>query len=232
MGGVSSAGRIVTHMRSPTPSLSSPRLASLVRSALLAESHGVPEGAQIETDRRIFMHLAGPPGSGKTTLLRMIEAKFPDQAACVDLDDFDEAATDEMGLPSGYGGTMHWKTSEEVWEEHGREHFRLKQGMMDRFITEHPGQLIIFGGIHAERDYELEFYPEHRVLMGTSPRESMRRRIARDRATGGSWEFWRDQDFMRSEMQGSERIVRDLLQEGYRPMSPQAVIALVQRSIS
>ena len=74
-----------------------PSLSSLVRQILLESPQGEP-------DRRIFMHIAGPAGSGKTTLLRRIEAEFPGRVACIDLDDFDDAATAEMGLR----GTTAW----------------------------------------------------------------------------------------------------------------------------
>jgi energy-coupling factor transporter ATP-binding protein EcfA2 len=178
------------------------------------------EAAQILklASKEIFAHISGPSGSGKTTLMEEIASLHPDVVA-KDLDEFDEKATEEMGLD------LDWKQTS--WsEELQKEHYKVKQGLLDHFIEENAGKRILLVGLHEEGGDALHFNPRHKILIDTSPTESMRRRVRRDKKLSPTYEFWKDQGTMASELEESERIVQCLTSKGYTTMSKEEILDL------
>lgn len=169
------------------------------------------------SQKEVFAHISGPSGSGKTTLMEEIKALNPDVVE-KDLDEFDEEATKEMGLDKNWKQTS-WS------EDTQKEHYAIKQSLLDDFIERNAGSKIVLVGLHSEGDDQLTFNAKHKILLNTDPKESIKRRIKRDREAGG-WNFWDDKDSLRSEMEESERIVNDLKLEGYTPMLPEEILSL------
>jgi hypothetical protein len=147
-----------------------------------------------------------------------IASLYPDVVA-KDLDEFDEKATEEMGLD------FDWK--QKSWsEELQREHYKIKQSLLDHFIEENSGYRILLVGLHEEGGDSLHFNAKHKILINTSPTESIRRRIQRDKKLSSPYEFWKNQGAMDSELQESERIVQDLTSDGYISMSKKEILDL------
>ena len=181
------------------------------------------EAAQILrlASKEIFAHISGPSGSGKTTLMEEISGLHPD-VVVKDLDEFDEKATEWMGLDPNWKQTS-WS------EELQREHYKIKQGLLDHFIEENAGKRILLVGLHEEGGDALHFNPRHKILLNTSPTESMRRRVKRDKKLSSGYEFWKDQGTMASELEESERIVQSLTSKGYTPMSREEILDLFSK---
>mgnify|MGYP003335777811 CR=1 FL=1 len=173
----------------------------------------------------VFMHIGGPAGSGKTSLLEEIEAKYP-QIICKDLDEFDQEAEEILGL------NPNWKGSEELWERWGEESYRIKQDLLDRFISSHLDQKIILAGIESEGEYSLQIYPQHSILLDTSAAESLSRRIKRDKEIAGNSGFWDDPESLESELQENEKIIQDLTSSGYLSLSPDQVMELIDKEMN
>lgn len=172
----------------------------------------------------VFMHIGGPSGSGKTTLMEEIQVKYP-QVICKDLDELDEEATEVLGLSPG------WKNTGKYTDELAEEHFKVKQSLLDNFIKSHSGEKIILVGIHSEGDNILNFHPQYKILLNTSPTESLKRRVKRDKKIRGGWEFWKDKDFMDSELRESEKIVQDLQSADYMSLSAVEVLNLLEDNL-
>ena len=178
------------------------------------------EAAQILklASKEVFAHISGPSGSGKTTLMEEIASLHPD-VVVKDLDEFDEEATEEMGLDPG------WKQNS--WsEELQREHYKIKQNLLDNFIEENAGKRTLLVGLHEEGGDALHFNPRHKILIDTGPTESMRRRVKRDKKLSSTYEFWKDQGAMASELEESEKIIQSLTSEGYTSMSREEILDL------
>jgi cytidylate kinase len=178
------------------------------------------EAAQILklASKEVFAHISGPSGSGKTTIMEEISSLHPGITA-KDLDEFDEEATEEMGLDPD------WKQSS--WsEELQMEHYKVKQELLDNFIKENAGRNIVLVGLHEEGGDSLHFNAKHKILLNTDPTESMRRRIERDKGLSSTYQFWKDHDAMASEWEESQRIVESLTSEGYTPMSRGEILHL------
>lgn len=169
------------------------------------------------SSKEVFAHISGPSGSGKTTLMEEIKALNPDVVE-KDLDEFDEEATEEMGLDKNWKQTS-WS------EDTQKEHYTIKQSLLDDFIERNAGSRIVLVGLHSEGDDQLTFNPKYKVLLNTDPKESIKRRIKRDKELGG-WNFWSDKDSLRSEIEESERIISDLKSEGYTSMSREEILSL------
>lgn len=169
------------------------------------------------SSKEVFAHISGPAGSGKTTLMEEIESIHPDVVG-KDLDEFDEQATSKMGLD------RNWKQTS--WSEDlQKEHYKIKQSLLDDFINQNSGSKIVLVGIHTEGKDFLSFNPKYKIVLDTSPTESIKRRIKRDKDLGG-WNFWDDKDSLNSEIEESERMVTDLKSEGYIPMSREEILSL------
>lgn len=180
------------------------------------------EAAQILklASREVFAHISGPSGSGKTTIMEEISSLYPD-VVTKDLDEFDEEATEEMGLDPLWKQTS-WS------EELQREHYKIKQKLLDDFIMANAGRKILLVGIHNEGAESLSFNAKHKILLDTSPKESMERRIKRDSEWGKGWNFWDSEEDILSELQESEEIVRYLITESYVPMSRDEILSLFE----
>lgn len=166
----------------------------------------------------VFAHISGPSGSGKTTVMEEIKTLRPDITA-KDLDEFDEEASDVMGLDPDWKQTS-WS------EELQKEHYKVKQELLDNFIKENRGRDIVLVGLHEEGGDSLAFNAKHKILLNTDLAESMRRRIDRDKSLSSTYEFWKDPDSMASESEEVERIVESLTSEGYTPMSREEILDL------
>ena len=178
------------------------------------------EAAQILrlASKEIFAHISGPSGSGKTTIMEEISSLYPD-VVTKDLDEFDEEATEKMGLDP------FWKQTS--WpEELQREHYKLKQRLLDDFIDSNVGNKILLVGIHNEGEESLHFNAKHKILLNTSPKESMDRRIKRNKGLGSNWKFWEDEETSASELKESIAIFEGLKTEGYTPMSREDILDL------
>ena len=169
------------------------------------------------SQKEVFAHISGPSGSGKTTLMEEIESLHPDIVG-KDLDEFDEKATEEMGLDKNWKQTS-WS------EDTQKKHYAIKQSLLDDFIQKNATSKIVLVGLHSEGDDQLKFNAKYKILLNTDPKESLKRRIKRDRETGGR-NFWDDKDSLRSEIEESERVIGDLKSEGYTPMSPEEILSL------
>lgn len=170
--------------------------------------------------KEVFAHISGPSGSGKTTLMEEITSLHPDIVA-KDLDEFDEEATEEMGLDPGWKQTS-WS------EELQREHYKIKQRLLDDFIEANTGNRTLLVGIHNEGEDSLNFNAKHKILLDTSPKESMERRIKRDREWGKGWNFWENEEDLTSELEESEEIVKYLMTESYVPMGREEILSLFE----
>ena len=181
------------------------------------------EAAQILklASKEVFAHISGPSGSGKTTLMEEIASLHPDVVA-KDLDEFDEEATEGLGLDPGWKQTS-WS------EELQREHYKIKQRLLDNFIEENAGKRTLLVGLHEEGGDALHFNPRHKILIDTGPTESMRRRVKRDKKLSSTYEFWKDQGAMASELEESEKIIQSLTSEGYAPMSREEILDLFSK---
>ena len=181
------------------------------------------EAAQILrlASKEIFAHISGPSGSGKTTIMEEISSLCPDVVA-KDLDEFDEEATEWLGLDPLWKQTS-WS------EELQMEHYKVKQDLIDNFIKENAGRDIVLVGLHEEGGDSLHFDAKHKILLNTDPAESMRRRIDRDKGLSSTYQFWKDHDAMASEWEESQRIVESLTSEGYTPMSREEILDLFTR---
>lgn len=169
----------------------------------------------------VFAHISGPSGSGKTTLMEEIASLHPDVVA-KDLDEFDEEATEGLGLDPGWKQTS-WS------EELQREHYKIKQRLLDNFIEENAEKRTLLVGLHEEGGDALHFNPRHKILIDTGPTESMRRRVKRDKKLSSTYEFWKDQGAMASELEESEKIIQSLTSEGYAPMSREEILDLFSK---
>lgn len=180
------------------------------------------EAAQILklASKEVFAHISGPSGSGKTTIMEEISSLYPD-VVTKDLDEFDEEATEEMGLDPLWKQTS-WS------EELQREHYKIKQKLLDDFIMANAGRKILLVGIHNEGAESLSFNAKHKILLDTSPKESMERRIKRDSEWGKGWNFWDSEEDILSELQESEEIVRYLMTKSYVPMSRDEIFSLFE----
>lgn len=181
------------------------------------------EAAQILklASKEVFAHISGPSGSGKTTLMEEITSLHPDIVA-KDLDEFDEEATEGLGLDPGWKQTS-WS------EELQREHYKIKQRLLDNFIEENAGKRTLLVGLHEEGGDALHFNPRHKILIDTTPTESMRRRVKRNKKLSSTYEFWKDQGAMASELEESEKIIQSLTSEGYAPMSREEILDLFSK---
>jgi uridine kinase len=151
--------------------------------------------------KEIFAHISGPPASGKTTLMEEIQALHPD-VVTKDLDEFDEIATEELGLDS------LWKMNS--WtEEAEKNQFDLKQNLLDKFLEENLGKRIVLVGIHTEWGRSLQFKAKYRILLNTKPKEAFERRKKRDMEFEGAWKFWEDEETSASELKESISIFED-----------------------
>jgi len=178
------------------------------------------EAAQILklASKEVFAHISGPSGSGKTTIMEEISSLYPD-VVTKDLDEFDEEATEEMGLDP------FWKQTS--WsEELQREHYKLKQRLLDDFIDANADKKILLVGIHNEGEDSLKFNAKHKILLNTSPKESMKRRMERDKGLGSNWKFWEDEETSASELKESIAIVEGLKTEGYTPILREDILKL------
>lgn len=171
--------------------------------------------------KEVFAHISGPSGSGKTTLMEEITSLHPDIVA-KDLDEFDEEATEGLGLDPGWKQTS-WS------EELQREHYKIKQRLLDNFIEENAGKRTLLVGLHEEGGDALHFNPRHKILIDTTPTESMRRRVKRNKKLSSTYEFWKDQGAMASELEESEKIIQSLTSEGYAPMSREEILDLFSK---
>lgn len=180
------------------------------------------EAAQILklASKEVFAHISGPSGSGKTTLMEEIVSLHPDVVA-KDLDEFDEEATEGLGLDPGWKQTS-WS------EELQREHYKIKQRLLDNFIGANTGKRTLLVGIHNEGEESLHFNAKHKILLDTSPKESMERRIERDKGLDSSWKFWEKEEDLDSELEESEEIVKYLMAESYVPMGREEILSLFE----
>lgn len=118
-----------------------------------------------------------------------------------------------------------WKQTS--WsEELQREHYKIKQRLLDNFIEENAGKRTLLVGLHEEDGDALHFNPRHKILIDTGPTESMRRRVKRDKKLSSTYEFWKDQGAMASELEESEKIIQSLTSEGYTSMSREEILDL------
>lgn len=173
--------------------------------------------------QNVFMHIGGPSGSGKSTLMEKIMKLHP-EIVCKDLDEFDEDASESLGLHVG------WKQNSYT-DDLALSHFKEKQRLLDNFISAHHGDKIILVGIHSEGDFSLNFHPQHKILLNTSPTESLKRRIERDKSLGSQWAFWDDQDSINSELKESKKIISELKSENYTPLSSEDILNLLDDSL-
>jgi hypothetical protein len=173
--------------------------------------------------KEIFVHISGPPASGKTTLMEEIQALHPD-VVTKDLDEFDEEATEIMGLDP-FWKQISWS------EELQMDHYKIKQELLETFIKENTGRDIVLVGLHEESGDSLHFNTKHKILLKTEPAELMRRRIDRDKGLSSAYQFWKDPDAMASEFRESQRIVESLTSEGYTPMSREEILNLFSKEI-
>ena len=170
--------------------------------------------------RVVFAHISGPSGSGKTTIMEEIQSLHPDVVA-KDLDEFDEEATEEMGLDPLWKQTS-WSRELQI------EHYKIKQKLLDDFIDANAGKKILLVGIHNEGEESLHFNAENKILLNTSPKESIERRIKRDSEWGKGWNFWENEEALLSEIEESEEIVMGLTGDGYSPMSRDEILSLFE----
>jgi uridine kinase len=193
------------------------RLKSLAKKLILLGLTKEAEGIIRLSSKEVFAHISGPSGSGKTTLMEEIGSLYPDVVE-KDLDEFDEEATEEMGLDKNWKQTS-WS------EDTQREHYAIKQSLLDNFIEQNSSSKILLVGLHTEGDDSLSFNARHKIILDTSPSESIKRRIKRDKESGG-WNFWDDKDSLTSEIEESKRVVSYLKSEGYTSMSPEEILSL------
>ena len=166
----------------------------------------------------VFAHISGPSGSGKTTLLNKIHSLHP-AIAVKDLDEFDEEATEGMGLDPG------WKQkdpSQKILNKHHKE----KQNLLNAFLKKNKKEKIVLVGIHEEAGNTLSFNAEHNILLDVSPEEAIKRRIKRDKKLSSHYQFWKDPESLKSELAGSKKIIKNLILAGYSKMSPKKIISL------
>lgn len=174
----------------------------------------------------IFMHIGGPSGSGKSSLMERIEDLYP-EIVCKDLDEFDEAASESMGLPVG------WKRDASLWTQEIEDaQFLMRQNLLDKLIRENSGKKIILVGHHTEWSKSLKFNAKYKVLLNTSPEESLQRRIKRDKKLDQAWNFWDDEDLKASELEESKRIVYDLKSQDYISLSTEEVLNLLEDNLA
>jgi len=178
----------------------------------------------VAEDYSVLMHLGGPSGSGKTSLLEKIDQLYP-EVICKDLDEFDEEASEELGLIPG------WKNSEDLWDKWGEEHFEIKQQLLDDFISAHAGKKIILAGIASEGEYSLQFLPQFRILLNTPLEESLSRRIKRDKDHPGAYKFWKNPKSMEEERREGAKIIKELTSAGYESLSADEVIDLLESEL-
>lgn len=174
--------------------------------------------------KEVFAHISGPSGSGKTTLMEEIASLHPDVVA-KDLDEFDEEATEGLGLDP------FWKQTS--WsKELQKEHYKIKQKLLDDFIDANAGKKILkkilLVGIHNEGEDSLKFNARHKILLDTSPEKSIERRIERDKGLGSNWKFWDSEEDLLSELQESKEIVRYLMAEDYVLMNRKEILSLFE----
>ena len=167
--------------------------------------------------RDVFAHISGPSGSGKSTLMEEILSLHPDVIG-KDLDEFDEKATEKMGLE------QNWK--QKSWSEDlQRKHYKIKQAILNDFIDENIGSKILLVGFHSEGDDSLVFNARYKIILNTDLELSMKRRIKRDKKMG-AYNFWDNKHTLHSEMEESKKIVKDLKSEGYILMSRDQILSL------
>lgn len=170
----------------------------------------------------VFAHISGPSGSGKTTIMEEISSLHPTIVA-KDLDEFDEEANKAMDLPDS------WKHDSSIWTQEIEEaQFALRQKLLDNLLERNSERKIILVGHHTEWGKDLQFNAKHRILLNTSPKESMERRIKRDREWRKGWKFWENKKDLLSELEESERIVKELIAKGYVRMSREEILALFE----
>lgn len=182
------------------------------------------EAAQILklASKEVFAHISGPSGSGKTTIMEEIASLHPDVVA-KDLDEFDEEANKAMDIPDS------WKHDSSIWTQEIEEtQFALRQRLLDDFLERNSGRKIILAGHHTEWGKDLQFNAKHKILLNTSTKESMERRIKRDREWGKGWNFWENEEDLTSELEESEEIVKYLMIESYVPMGREEILSLFE----
>lgn len=166
----------------------------------------------------VFAHISGPSGSGKTTLLNKIHSLHP-AIAVKDLDEFDDEATEKMGLEPG------WKQKDPSQKRLDKHH-KEKQKLLNAFLKKNKNQKIVLVGIHEEAGNTLGFNAEHKILLDVRPEEATKRRIKRDKELSSPYQFWKNPESLKSELMGAKKIIKDLSAEGYSKMSPKKIISL------
>lgn len=166
----------------------------------------------------VFAHISGPSGSGKTTVMNKIHSLHP-AIAVKDLDEFDEEATEKMGLELG------WKQKDPSQKTLNKHH-KEKQRLLNAFLKKNKKEKIVLVGIHEEAGNVLQFNAEHKILLDVSPEEATKRRIKRDKDLSSHYQFWKDSESLKSELMGAKKIVKDLISEGYSKMSPGKIFSL------
>lgn len=172
---------------------------------------------------KVYMHIDGPSGAGKTTLMNKIK-KLNLNIAIEDLDEFDDQASKNINLPQG------WK--QDSWDEFKEEFYEEKQRILEKYIKENNKKKIILVGINNEGDKSLKFNADHKILIDTKPEEALERRIRRDKSLiekgHKGYQFWEREDDLKSELQESIKIVEDLKNNNYIPMSPEDILNFIR----
>jgi adenylate kinase family enzyme len=119
---------------------------------------------------RVLCHIAGPSGAGKSTLLERIATLFPG-IVTKDLDDFDDEGSKMLGLDA---------VKKKDWQD---ENFgklaKIKQELLDEFLTLNVGKHIVLAGFHTEDEFSLTIPTKNKFLLNVDAETCARRALER-----------------------------------------------------
>ena len=115
---------------------------------------------------KVLAHVGGPSGSGKTELVNVLTPKVKN-IRLIDLDMFDDEAEIELGMSN--------INKNSYTDAQLAAHHRMKQRLINNFITLGSKPIIFFGHIE-EAGRVIKIPTSVRILLSTSPRSSAVRR--------------------------------------------------------
>lgn len=169
---------------------------------------------------KILCHIGGPSGSGKTSLLEEIKREFSESIHAIDLDEFDEKASEELGLD--VTKKKSWKT-----EDIARL-AALRQLLMDRAIASSHLPLI-FAGHHREDAHILIIPTKNRFLLDVDAHTAALRAYQRSQKSGLGYQR-RIEDLPFEEKAAQEEI-DFLTSQEYQKKSAEEVLQFIRSNL-
>jgi len=181
-------------------------------------------------DSQVLVHLVGQAGSGKTYFIENTLLKKYPEIVAKDLDDFDDAADEALGL-----GGKSWRASgdpNQIDQKSARKHFNAVQGMVNQFLSANNNKKVFLAGMSVfpwvQGNNELDLgSPMFKFYLNIDPEVSAKRRIARDVKKGLYGDEKPTEEEFQNELKWAAEEKAQLLKGGYKSTTPEEIVAAV-----